>query len=97
MILTALHWLIGCGLLVLALAMLACVWRAVRGPTLADRALAVDTTSVLLIGLSLLLGMRTQTAMYLDGALVLSLLSFAGTVALGQYLARRGRQKEGTP
>jgi len=75
-------------IVVIALAMLLCVYRLVRGPHLADRALAVDTFSVELIGLILLLTMRWQTAWFIDGIMVLSLMGFAGTVAMAQYIAR---------
>jgi len=73
---------------VIVLAMLLCVYRLVRGPHLADRALAVDTFGVELIGLILLLTMRWQTGWFIDGIMVLSLMGFAGTVAMAQYIAR---------
>ena len=72
----------------IAVGMLMCVIRLLKSPHLADRALAADTLGVELIGLVILMGMRFATSAFVDGILVLSLLSFAGTVAMAQYIAR---------
>jgi len=42
----------------------------------------------MLIGLVILLSIRLQTVAVIDGVLVRSLLGFAGTVAMAQYIAR---------
>ena len=76
------------GIVVIALSILLCVVRLVRGPHLADRALAVDTLGIMLIGLVILLSLRVHTLMYFDSVLVLALLAFVGTVAMAQYIAR---------
>ncbi len=81
-------WVVAGSIVLIALGMLACIYRLVRGPHLADRALAVDTLAIQLIGLVLLLMIRWQTAWFIDGILVLSLLGFAGTVAMAQYIGR---------
>ncbi len=79
------------GVAVIVLCMALCLYRLVKGPHLADRAVAADTLGVALIGLLLLLTIRYRTTVLLDGALVLSLLSFAGTVAIAQFILRRNR------
>ena len=76
------------GIVVIVFGMLLCVIQLLRSPHLADRALAADTMGVELIGLVILLGMRFMTGAFIDGVLVLSLLSFAGTVAMAQFIAR---------
>ncbi len=81
-------WAVDVGIVCIALAMLLCVYRLIRGPHLADRALAVDTLGIELIGLVILLAIRWRTTWFMDGVLVLSLLGFAGTVAMAQYIAR---------
>ncbi|MAX25745.1 MAG: hypothetical protein CMJ19_14700 [Phycisphaeraceae bacterium] len=75
-------------IVMIAVGMLMCVIRLLKSPHLADRALASDTLGVELIGLVILLGMRFMTSAFIDGVLILSLLSFAGTVAMAQYIAR---------
>ena len=85
------------GIVVLVLAMGLCMVRLIKGPHLADRALAVDTFSLVLIGLVVLLTIRLKTLMFFDGILVLALLSFAGTVAMAQYIARPHLQNRQRP
>ncbi len=77
------------GIVLIVLGILLCVYRLVRGPHLADRAMAVDVISVQLIGLVVLFTLRLDNLVLFDGILVLSLLGFAGTVAMGQYIVRR--------
>ncbi len=81
-------WTVDLGLVLIAVGIILCIYRLLRGPHLADRALAVDTIGVHLIGLVLLLSMRLDSLLLMDGALILSLLSFAGTVAVAVYIAR---------
>lgn len=70
------------------LALLLCVWRLLRGPELPDRALALDTMYVNVVVLVLLFGVRLGSSIYLEVALLIALLGFASTVALGRYLSR---------
>ena len=81
-------WAVDVGIVCITIAMLICVYRLVRGPHLADRALAVVTMAIELIGLVILLAIKWRTTWFMDGVLVLSLLGFAGTVAMAQYIAR---------
>jgi hypothetical protein len=55
---------------------------------LLDRALALDTIAIHLIGLVILLTIRFGSLVFFDGALILSLLGFAGTIAVAQYIGR---------
>lgn len=82
------RWLATFGMGVLGVGLVLCLLRIVRGPTLADRAVATDALGVQLIGVVVLLVLRTGSLLYVDGMLVLSLLSFAGTVAVAQFIAR---------
>ncbi|MFG0249719.1 MAG: monovalent cation/H+ antiporter complex subunit F [Phycisphaeraceae bacterium JB051] len=75
-------------IVMIVVGMIMCVIRLLKSPHLADRALASDTLGVELIGLVILFGMRFMTSAFIDGILILSLLSFAGTVAMAQYIAR---------
>ena len=83
------EWAIQIGLVLMLLGIALSLVRLIRGPGLWDRALAADTIAVLLIGFVILLAMRIHSLMLVDGVLVLSLLGFAGTVAVGQFIIRR--------
>lgn len=72
----------------IALALLLCLWRLVRGPEAPDRVLALDTLYVNVVALAVLLGIRWQTDLLFEAALLVALLGFAGTVALARYLSR---------
>jgi multicomponent Na+:H+ antiporter subunit F len=58
------------------------------GPTAPDRAVAVDTMTTTVIALLVLLGFVFNRMIYLDVALVYSLLSFVGLVAIARFFER---------
>jgi multicomponent K+:H+ antiporter subunit F len=70
------------------LAMALCAWRLFKGPDTTDRILALDTLSMNAIALIVLLGIRWQTALLFEAALLVAMLGFASTVALARYLSR---------
>lgn len=72
----------------MTVAMVMNAYRLVRGPNLVDRALALDTLYVNTIAMLVLFGIRYDTQMYFEAALVVALLGFVSTIALGKYLAR---------
>jgi multicomponent K+:H+ antiporter subunit F len=76
------------GIVVVFAGMVLCLMRILRGPHLADRALAADALMTHLVALVLLFTIRTETLLLFDGVLVLSLLGFVTTVAASQYIAR---------
>jgi multicomponent K+:H+ antiporter subunit F len=71
-----------------ALAMALCAWRLLRGPTLPDRILALDTLAINAVALVVLLGIRWQTAMLFEAALIIAMLGFVSTVALARFVCR---------
>jgi multicomponent K+:H+ antiporter subunit F len=81
-------WSLDLGILVIVAGIVLCIHRILRGPHLADRALALDTIAIHLIGLVILLTIRFGSLVFFDGALILSLLGFAGTIAVAQYIGR---------
>lgn len=76
------------GLPVLGLALLLALVRLAKGPTLADRVVALDLLGTLGISVVAVLALATRVSVYLDVAIVLALLSFLGTVAFAAYLER---------
>jgi multicomponent K+:H+ antiporter subunit F len=68
------------------LALLLTTWRLLRGPSLPDRILALDTLYVNALGLLVLLGLRFGTMLYFEAALVIALLGFVGTVGLARFV-----------
>jgi multicomponent K+:H+ antiporter subunit F len=71
-----------------ALSALMMLVRAVRGPSVFDRAVAVETIALAVIAFLLLEAFTAGGRLYTDAALGLALFSFAGTVLLGFFLGR---------
>jgi len=75
--------------LVLFFSALFCLWRIFRGPTPADRAVAVDILGILVLGFCGLLGIQTGRDWYIDIGIAWALQSFISTLALAKYLEGR--------
>ncbi|MBU1997884.1 MAG: cation:proton antiporter [Candidatus Omnitrophica bacterium] len=67
-----------------------CLLRIFRGPTPADRAVAIDTLGILIVGFCAILSIPTGRDWYLDIAIAWALQSFIGALALAKYLEGRG-------
>lgn len=63
-----------------------CLYRAWRGPTVADRMVAIDILGVLVVAFCPLWAVYTKRGFLIDIALAWVLLSFIGTLALAKYL-----------
>jgi len=72
-----------------ALAMLLAAYRLVRGPTVPDRILALDTLNVTAVAELMLLGIHLGTPVYFEAALIIAMLGFVTTVVLSKYVIRR--------
>ena len=83
-----LHWALDFALGAVALAVGICVWRLLRGPQTTDRLLALDTLYINAIALAILLGLRWQTPLLFEAALLIAMLGFVSTVALARYVTR---------
>ncbi len=59
-----------------------------RGPSLPDRILGLDTLYINSIALILLYGMLELTSIHFEAALLIAMLGFVGTAALCKYLLR---------
>lgn len=70
-------------------AMLLALWRVLRGPSLPDRILALDTLNIDAIALLVLYGMRIQSQVFFEAALVIAMLGFISTLVLSKYVLRR--------
>ena len=71
-----------------ALGVLLTAFRLFRGPTAADRAVALDVLTLIFTPVMVGYAVLSGRAVYLDVALVYALLSFLGVIALARYLDR---------
>ena len=71
-----------------ALALLLTFFRLLRGPSLVDRVLALDTLYVNALALLIVLGIALGDPVYFEAALLIAVFGFVGTVAASRYLLR---------
>jgi multicomponent Na+:H+ antiporter subunit F len=74
----------------LAVAGVLCVARLLRGGSLADRVVALDSLLVVIVSGIAVLAARTKEGIFLDALVIASLLGFVGTVTVARFIERRG-------
>lgn len=79
---------IGATLVLYALAMGVALLRVMRGPSAQDRVLALDFVYVVGMLVMLVLAIRDSSEMYFEGALLMVLFGFVGSMTLAKFLLR---------
>ncbi|MDP2714452.1 K+/H+ antiporter subunit F [Rheinheimera sp.] len=72
----------------ISVALLLNLWRLLRGPSLPDRILALDTMYINSIALIILYGLLMGSPLYFEAALLIAMLGFVSTVAVCKFLLR---------
>jgi len=72
----------------ITLSILLSAYRVLRGPSIPDRVVALDNISTNLVAAIVVFSIHSQSALYIDVALVIAILSFLATVAAAKYLLR---------
>ncbi len=80
------HIAVSVAFIFMMLALLLALFRLIIGPTMHDRIAAMDLMSSITIGFILLYSAMIQKDLYIDIAIVISLISFIGTVAISTFL-----------
>lgn len=65
-----------------------CFYRVVRGPSIADRLVAIDILGILIVGVTAIIAYKTGMSFILDIGIAWIILSFIGTLTLAKYLWR---------
>ncbi|RPI46178.1 MAG: multiple resistance and pH regulation protein F [Bacteroidetes bacterium] len=75
-------------LLYMQIAMAAfCLFRVIRGPSIADRMVGIDIFGILVVGVCAILAILTGRSFILDIGIAWIILSFIGTLTLAKYLS----------
>ncbi|MCF7907734.1 MAG: cation:proton antiporter [Candidatus Omnitrophica bacterium] len=82
--------LVGRALYILILGCVLALYRIAKGPTGADRIVAIDILGIMIVGLCAVLTISTGRSWYLDIGIAWALQSFISTLALSKYLEGRG-------
>ena len=80
---------------ILMLALVVTCLRVIKGPTLADRVLALDQLVAIAIGFIALIAIESGFSLYVDIALALGLVGFLATAAFARYIAVSATREEG--
>ncbi|QNL20422.1 multiple resistance and pH regulation protein F [Hyphobacterium sp. CCMP332] len=68
---------------------LLCLYRIVRGPSIADRMVGIDIFGILVVGICAIIAIQTDRMFILDIGIAWIILSFVGTLSLAKYLGGR--------
>ena len=63
-----------------------CLYRIIKGPTIADRMVGIDIFGILVVGLCAILAILTDQPFIIDIGIAWIILSFIGTLTLAKYL-----------
>ena len=80
-------------LVVLLLSVFLALVRLIRGPDAADRIVALDLVSVLIVAILATYSIFSGETSFLDVAIGYALIAFLGTVALARFLMRSALKK----
>jgi multicomponent Na+:H+ antiporter subunit F len=80
-------------LAVLLISMLLALFRLIKGPAAADRIVALDLISILIVAFMAAYSVFSGETSFLDVAIGYALIAFLGTVALARFLVRSAIKK----
>lgn len=73
---------------ILALAILGCTYRLIKGPSMPDRIAALDAIGINLLAIIAIVSLLLDTQVFIDIILVIGILTFIGTTAFARYIER---------
>ena len=76
------------GFACLTLALVLNLWRLLKGPTVGDRIVALDTMVINAIAMIVLIGIAKANDTYFEAALLLAMVGFVSTVAYCKFMLR---------
>jgi multicomponent Na+:H+ antiporter subunit F len=66
-----------------------CLYRVIKGPTVADRVVAIEIIGIIVVGICVIMSISTGRAFLIDIGIAWIILSFIGTLTMAKYLGRR--------
>ena len=66
--------------------------RLIKGPTVMDRIVSVDTMNIMIVGLIAVLSVVLENRLYLDIAIVYGVLAFLETIVLSKYMEGKNHE-----
>lgn len=81
-------WILFCSLFFLTLAVLATIYRLVKGPTAPERVQALDVLSTNFIAGIAIFSVLLRNTAFFEVILLIAILSFIGTIAFSKFIER---------
>ncbi len=82
-------WVLYVILPLLSLALLFASYRVLKGPTIADRVVAVDLITTIGIAIIVCFAIVSKHTLFIDVAMVVALTGFLGTIAFAHYIEQQ--------
>ncbi|WP_232701185.1 monovalent cation/H+ antiporter complex subunit F [Halobacterium wangiae] len=83
---SVLDLVVGGALVLVSLLTLLCGYRVIRGPTVPDRVVALDTIATNVVAIAVLFAIQTGRGLFVTVALVLAIIGFISTVTVAKYV-----------
>ncbi|HWO95213.1 MAG TPA: Na(+)/H(+) antiporter subunit F1 [Bacillus sp. (in: firmicutes)] len=80
--------LLNTALVIISIATIGLVYRAVKGPSTPDRVMALDAIGINLIGITGIICAIFDTDAYFEVILLFGIISFIGTIAFSKFLEK---------
>lgn len=78
-------------IVVLAASAILVLYRFIKGPTLPDRVTAIDLITTIVIAIIVVFSILWKSPNFFDVALVLSLISFLGSISYAFFITKRNK------
>lgn len=75
-------------LFIQSLAAVGCLYRVIKGPSVPDRVIALDSMGISLISVTAILSVLLRSQSFMDIILLLGILAFIGTIAYSKFIER---------
>ncbi|MFB6069275.1 MAG: monovalent cation/H+ antiporter complex subunit F [Halobacterium sp.] len=83
---SVLEFVVGGALVLASLLTLLCGYRVIRGPTVPDRVVALDTIGTNVVAIAVLFAIQTGRGLFVTVGLVLAIIGFISTVTVAKYV-----------
>ena len=80
--------LLAISLFIISLSTLGLVYRVIKGPSVPDRVMALDSIGINLIAITAITSIILRTDAFLEVILLIGVIAFVGTVAFSKFLQK---------
>ena len=76
------------GFVALSLSLALNLWRLLRGPSVGDRIISLDTMVINAIAVLVLVGIQEGTEVFFEATMIIAMFGFVSTVAYARFMLR---------